>query len=76
MSTLGHGQGPGHATLIPPLRDFTLATWTRYRIFSSSCRLYVQLRGLIAWKNSDADVFSSVRGENEQFRGKCVVPVW
>lgn len=39
MSTLGHGQGPGHATLIPRPRDFTLATRTRYRIFSSSCRV-------------------------------------
>jgi len=39
MSTLGHGQGPGHATLIPRLRDFTLMTRTCCRIFSSSCRI-------------------------------------
>jgi hypothetical protein len=70
MSALGHGQGPGHATLIPRLRDVN--SLPDFLVFLSA----VCDSRLIAWKSGGGDVgiFSSLRGENEQFHEKCVVP--
>jgi len=72
MSALGHGQGPGHATLIPHLRDMN--SLPDFLVFLSA----VCDSRLIAWKNGSGGgggvgVFSSLRGENEQFHEKCVV---